>query len=71
VQLRPGQAQDVTLTLAPGDLATWDTTSHSWIVTGGTYRLYVGDGSDVANLPLTTTIPVAATTLGVDSGPSA
>lgn len=70
VSLVPKQSKRVSLTLTPGDLATWDSATNSWVVPGGAYHLYVGDGSDLANLPLTTTVDVAPASLGVDSGPA-
>ncbi len=70
VSLAPQQSKTVKLTLAPGDLATWDTVSNSWIVTAGSYQVLVGDGSDLANLPVTANVALAHATLGADSGPA-
>jgi beta-glucosidase len=70
VDLAPKQSKTVSFTLAAGDLATWDTAATSWVVGGGTYRIFVGDGSDLANLPLATTVQVKAASLGADSGPA-
>jgi len=70
VTLAPRQSTTVHLGLAPGDLATWSTTANQWVVPAGTFHLYVGDGSDLANLPLTTTVAVKAASLGVNSGPA-
>jgi beta-glucosidase len=70
VDLGPRQSKTVSFALRPGDLATWDSATGSWVVPGGSYQLYVGDGSDLANLPLTTTVNVTAASLGVDSGPA-
>ena len=67
--LAPRQSTTVHLGLAPGDLATWSTAANEWVVPAGTFHLYVGDGSDLANLPLTTTVHVKAASLGADSGP--
>ncbi|MDQ6616034.1 MAG: glycoside hydrolase family 3 C-terminal domain-containing protein [Actinomycetota bacterium] len=69
VDLAPKQSKTVQWALAPGDLATWDTAGSRWVVPGGTYRLFVGDGSDLANLPLTATVQAGAASLGADSGP--
>ena len=53
VDLAPGASQVVHLNLTPGDLALWDTTLGSWIVTAGTYRPpRAATGHDLANLPL-------------------
>jgi hypothetical protein len=54
--------------LSPGDLAQWSDTSNSWIITPGTYRIWVGDGSDVANLPLSQTLTLRSGALGINSG---
>ena len=71
VDLLPGQSQVVTMRLSPGDLAVWSTAQQQWIVPAGPYRLYVGDGSDIGNLPLTTSVNMAPAALGVASGPAA
>ena len=46
VQLGPGEARDVTLTLAPRDFAYWDVTKHDWVVAPGEYEVLVGGASD-------------------------
>jgi len=69
VALRPGTATDVTMNLAPGDLATWAKPAQTWKVAAGTYRVWVGDGSDLANLPLHADVVEAARSLGANSGP--
>ena len=69
VQLAPRQSQTVHLSLSPGDLATYNGAS-GWVVPGGSFRVYVGDGSDLANLPLSTTVAVRSASLGFDSGPA-
>ncbi|HEY2428237.1 MAG TPA: fibronectin type III-like domain-contianing protein, partial [Acidimicrobiales bacterium] len=71
VDLLPGQSQAVTLALTPGDLAVWSSAQQRWIVPGGAYHLYVGDGSDLGNLPLAASVNVAPAALGADSGPAA
>ena len=58
------------LRLTPGDLAQWSDGAHTWVIAPGSYRVWVGDGSDVAHLPLSSTVPLAAATLGVNSGPA-
>lgn len=70
VDLAPKQSKVVTLTLSPGDLATWSTAASGWVIPGGAYRVFVGDGSDSARLPLSATVQVAPASLGVDSGPA-
>lgn len=70
VDLAPGQSKNVQFTLDPGDLATWSTTSSGWVVNAGTYRLWVGDGSQPADLPLTTTVRIGRAALGAGGGPA-
>ena len=69
VDLAPKQSKTVHLTLTAGDLATWDSPAGHWVVAGGTYHLFVGDGSELTSLPLTTTVQVAPASLGANSGP--
>ncbi|KAH8985168.1 beta-glucosidase [Lactarius akahatsu] len=45
VDLQPGQAQSVTITLSHYDLSIWDVVSQSWIRPSGTYSLSVGASS--------------------------
>jgi beta-glucosidase len=68
VQLAPGQSKTVQLHLTPGDLAQWSDASNSWIIAPGTYHIWVGDGSDLANLPLSETVTLRSGALGVNSG---
>jgi len=70
IDLAPRQSKVVHLTMAPGDLATWDPVRNSWVVLAGTYHLFVGDGSDLANLPLSATVAVTGANLGANSGPA-
>jgi len=70
VTLLPRQSTTVHLALAAGDMAVWDSATGQWAVPTGTFHLYVGDGSDVANLPLSTTVHVQGAKLGVNSGPA-
>jgi beta-glucosidase len=51
VTLNPGASSTVTFTVHAHDLASWNTTSNSWIASAGTYQILVGDSS--RNLPLT------------------
>ncbi|HEX3426880.1 MAG TPA: glycoside hydrolase family 3 C-terminal domain-containing protein, partial [Acidimicrobiales bacterium] len=69
VDLAPKESTTVHLALAPGDLATWNSTT-GWNVPGGIFRVYVGDGSDLANLPLSTSVVMHGAALGVNSGPA-
>jgi Fibronectin type III-like domain len=52
VTLRPGQSETVRFTLAGPSVAYWDTATSAWAVAPGTYQVYVGDSSSLANLPL-------------------
>ncbi|HEV3362175.1 MAG TPA: glycoside hydrolase family 3 C-terminal domain-containing protein [Pseudonocardiaceae bacterium] len=60
VTLQPGQSTRVHFTLSPQDFATWDSTANTWVTADGNYQVAVGDSS--ANLPLTGTVAMAATT---------
>jgi beta-glucosidase len=68
VQLQPGEHRTVEFTLTPGDLAVWDSAAGSWTVPGGAYLVYVGDGSDLAELPLSAGVAVTPADLGADAG---
>ncbi|HEX3541058.1 MAG TPA: glycoside hydrolase family 3 C-terminal domain-containing protein [Acidimicrobiales bacterium] len=70
VNLAPKKSQTVQFSLTPGDLAIWDSAKTTWSVPAGTFEVFVGDGSDLANLPLTATVQLAAASLGVNSGPA-
>jgi beta-glucosidase len=54
VALRPGQTRRVTLELDARAFAQWDTTANCWTVSGGAYRLMLGDSS--VDLPLHATV---------------
>ncbi len=58
VSLGPGQTRRVSFMLTSRSFSFWDTASSSWRVTGGTYRLNVGDSS--RSLPLTASIHLPA-----------
>ena len=45
VDLQPGEAQSITITLSRYDLSIWDVVSQSWIRPAGTYSLSVGASS--------------------------
>jgi beta-glucosidase len=45
IRLRPGRTRHVTFHLDSRSFASWNTTSHAWQVTGGTYHLMLGAGS--------------------------
>jgi beta-glucosidase len=52
VYLRPGQSARVTFPLTGHDLSYWDDAANGWVVPDGTFGVYVGDSSALANLPL-------------------
>ncbi len=61
VTLAPGQSQQVSFTVTPQQLSWWSDSANGWTESTGTYRVYVGDSSALANLPLRTTFTVTAT----------
>jgi len=56
VSLQPGASQTVELSLNARALAVWDTDTHDWAVSPGTYRILVGTSS--ADTPLEATVTV-------------
>jgi beta-glucosidase len=58
VTLNPGASATVTFTVTAHDLASWNTTSNSWVAAAGSYQILVGDSS--RTLPLTGTITLAS-----------
>jgi beta-glucosidase len=52
VTLKPGQSTRVSFTVTPQDMQRWDDSANGWTQTPGTYGVYVGDSSALANLPL-------------------
>jgi hypothetical protein len=52
VALRPGQSATVHFALSGQDLSYWNDTANGWVVPDGTFGVYVGDSSALANLPL-------------------
>jgi beta-glucosidase len=52
VQLRPGGSSRVHFTITPKDTWWWNDAAHGWDQTDGTYHVYVGDSSALANLPV-------------------
>jgi len=50
VNVGPGASAMVQFTLSDRDLSIWSETSHSWVIIGGTYTIYVGTSSQ--DLPL-------------------
>jgi len=58
VSLTPGQTQHLTFNLDWQDLANWDATARGWLVTPGTFQVYVGASS--RDLRLTNSFTVTA-----------
>jgi beta-glucosidase len=52
VYLRPGQSTTVRFELTGHELSYWDDTANGWVLPDGTFDVYVGDSSALANLPL-------------------
>ena len=61
VTLGPGQSTRVTLTVTPRDSWWWDQPAGGWSQTAGTYRVYVGDSSATAGLPLRGSFRITST----------
>ena len=61
VQLDPGQSARVQFTITPRDEWWWDDGAGGWTSTRGLYRVYVGDSSALANLPLRDAFQVTET----------
>jgi beta-glucosidase len=61
VDLAPGQSAQVSLTITPQDMQWWDDSANGWTQTEGTYSVYVGDSSALANLPLRGTFSMTST----------
>jgi beta-glucosidase len=52
VTLQPGQSTTVRFTLTGHDLSYWDDAANGWVLPDGQYKVYFGDSSALANLPL-------------------
>ncbi|MGD0700799.1 MAG: glycoside hydrolase family 3 C-terminal domain-containing protein [Trebonia sp.] len=52
VTLKPGQSATVRFTLSGQDLSYWNDAADGWVLPDGTFGVYVGDSSALANLPL-------------------
>jgi beta-glucosidase len=61
VSLAPGQSQTVSFTVTPRREEWWDTSANGWSSSPGTYGVYVGDSSALANLPLSGSFTLAST----------
>ena len=61
VTLAPGQSQRVTFSVTPTSEQWWDTAAQGWTTSPGTYKVYVGDSSATAQLPLQGTFALPRT----------
>ncbi len=61
VNLTPGASTQVSFTITPQQMSWWNDTANGWTQTEGTYTVYLGDSSALANLPLQGTFTMADT----------
>jgi beta-glucosidase len=61
VTLKPGQSQRVSFTITPQQESWWSDSANGWTQSAGTYHVYVGDSSALANLPLHATYQMTST----------
>ena len=61
VNLAPGASAHVDLTITPQDMSWWSDTANGWTQTPGKYRVYLGDSSDLSNLPVHGTFDMSST----------
>ncbi len=59
VSLKSGMSQTVTFTLGEAQLAYYDPTGAAWRIAPGTYHIWMGDSSALAQLPAVTSFPLA------------
>jgi beta-glucosidase len=52
VELQPGQSTWVSFSLDQHDLSYWNNAANAWVEPHGQFRVYVGDSSALANLPV-------------------
>ncbi len=62
LSLNPGQSQTVSIPLSATSFAHWETSSRQWVVSGGSYQIYVGDSS--RDLPLQASLELPSSELG-------
>ncbi len=58
VFLEPGQSATVHFSLTAHDLSYWKDAVNNWVLPSGGFRVFVGDSSSLANLPLRGTFTV-------------
>jgi beta-glucosidase len=61
VSLAPGQSAQVWFTLTPQQESWWSDSANGWTQTAGSYRVYVGDSSALADLPVQDSFTMAST----------
>jgi beta-glucosidase len=61
VDLAPGASARVSFTLTPQQMSWWSDSANGWTQTAGAYRVYVGDSSALAGLPLHGAFGMAST----------
>jgi beta-glucosidase len=61
VTLGPGASTQVSFTVTPQQMSWWDDAANGWTQTEGSYTVYLGDSSALANLPLQGTFTMADT----------
>jgi len=74
VSLAPGASARVSFVITPQDMSWWSDAANGWTQTAGSYRVYVGDSSALAGLPLQGSFTMASTPAArqvVVSAPSA
>jgi beta-glucosidase len=60
VDLKPGEARSVELTVDPRLLATWEAASNAWTIRAGTYHVLFGQASDELPTTVDITLPEAS-----------
>ncbi len=61
VSLAPGASARVSFVITPQQESWWDASANGWTQTAGPYRVYVGDSSALADLPLRGSFAMAST----------
>jgi beta-glucosidase len=61
VSLAPGASARVSFVITPQQESWWDDSANGWTQSAGSYRVYVGDSSALAGLPLQGSFTMAST----------
>ncbi len=64
VTLRPGQSARVSFLLDGHDLSYWNDAADGWVIPAGAFRVYLGDSSALADLPLQGSFTVTGSASG-------